>query len=440
MTKAAASHVAAVLQQRQAEIEDQQHRQEHQNPTHAGHHPFDQQREQPGRGRDGRQPGRRPVGQHAVDRGVDPVHEGGRDVGGQLEDQRHQQEEDGQAQHAVRHHVVDAVGQAALAQTAAALDHLVGQAMHEAVAPVGHQQLHVIAVDDLHAGRGLLGQLAQSRCLRRVAQRLRGQRIALQQLDGGIARRGRAEQRGHLPLQGSDLLLHLVAVVHHLGVGRGLGHGQTQQLQQALAARADRGNHRHAQQPAEQRHVDGAALGLDPVHHVQRQGRRHAQLQHLHRQVEVALQVGGVGHDDGRVGPLLQDEVARDHLLQRVRAEAVGSRQVNQRHLAAVPAHRARLDIHGLAGPVAHVLSAPGQCVEDGAFAGIRVARQGHHRPGFSFAGHEHRRRASAASGGSGRPAAHHRPRPPAPGNPRRAAAPPARERPRCAAATAGSP
>ena len=77
------------------------------------------------------------------------------------------------------------------------------------------------------------------------------------------------------------------------------------------------------------------ALALGHVDHVERDDDRHAQLQHLRRQVEVALEVGGIDDGDDDVGPrlarlLAEDQIDRDHLVGAARGQAVGAGQVDE--------------------------------------------------------------------------------------------------------------
>ena len=81
--------------------------------------------------------------------------------------------------------------------------------------------------------------------------------------------------------------------------------------------------------------VDADALALGHVDHVQGDDDRHAQLQDLRGQVEVALEVGGIDDGDDDVGPrlaglLAEDDVDRDHLVGAARRQAVGAGQVDE--------------------------------------------------------------------------------------------------------------
>ena len=100
---------------------------------------------------------------------------------------------------------------------------------------------------------------------------------------------------------------------------------------------ADEGHHGHAEPRGERRarrsrgpRARATSVMLSATHDGQ------ARLEHLRREVEVALEVGRVDHDDDRVGPrrvgaAAEQHVHRDHLVGRARGEAVGARQVEQR-------------------------------------------------------------------------------------------------------------
>ena len=95
------------------------------------------------------------------------------------------------------------------------------------------------------------------------------------------------------------------------------------------------GHHRHAELLRQPVDVDRDALPLGDVDHVQRDDDRHAQLQDLRRQVEIALQVGRIDDGDDDVGPRLagvvaEDDVDGDHLVGAARGQAVGAGQVDE--------------------------------------------------------------------------------------------------------------
>lgn len=177
-------------------------------------------------------------------------------------------------------------------------------------------------------------------------------------MDGPVVLVGRAEVLAHGRLLEPR---HMQGVVHQLGRALVLG-------------RRD-GDDGDAQQLLHLVHVDGAAVALHLVHHVEGQHHGHAQLHELHRQVQVALDVRGVHDVDDAARALVQQETARDHLLARVRRHGVDARQVGDERLG-MALDAAVLAIHRHAGKVAHVLVRAGQLVEQRGLAAVLVAHE----------------------------------------------------------------
>jgi len=128
----------------------------------------------------------------------------------------------------------------------------------------------------------------------------------------------------------------------------------------------------------------GETLGIDLhphlvglVHHVEAQHQGDAQLQKLHRQVQVALQRPRVQHVHDRLGALVHQEVARHELFGGIGREGVGSGQVHQIEKRLIGAELADLLLHGDAGVVAHVGSSACHGIEERGLACVGVARQG---------------------------------------------------------------
>ena len=71
------------------------------------------------------------------------------------------------------------------------------------------------------------------------------------------------------------------------------------------------------------------------VDHVDRDDDRHAQIEHLAGQVEVAVEVGRIDDGDDDVRPRFlrspaEQQIDRDHLVRAARGEAVGAGQVDE--------------------------------------------------------------------------------------------------------------
>ena len=133
------------------------------------------------------------------------------------------------------------------------------------------------------------------------------------------------------------------------------GDGLIHQLRYTLAVGGGNGNHRNAQRLAHLLHVDGAAVGAHLVHHVQCQHHGHLQFQQLQRQVQVALDVGGVHNVDDAVGLLIDDEIARDDFLLRIGTQGINAGQIDYR-AATLPANLAHFLIDRYAGKIAYML------------------------------------------------------------------------------------
>ena len=122
--------------------------------------------------------------------------------------------------------------------------------------------------------------------------------------------------------------------------------------------------------------VDGVAVLLHHVHHVDGDDHRDAQLGELGGEVQVALQVGTVDDVQNGVGPLADQIVTGHHFLQRVGGQGVDAGQVGDGH-AVMLAQLTFLFLHGDAGPVTHELVGARQRVKQRGFTAVGVARQG---------------------------------------------------------------
>ena len=165
------------------------------------------------------------------------------------------------------------------------------------------------------------------------------------------------------------------AEVHPLGLDVPLGYkqGVVDELIDALIFGGGNGDYRNAQNLLQLIDTDGAAVGPDLIHHVQRQHHRYPQLEQLKRQVQIALNVGGVHNVDHAVRLLIEDKIAGDDLLLRIRTQGVDARQVDD-GAALLVAHLAHLLVDGHARKVAHVLVGTGEGVEQRRLAAVLVA------------------------------------------------------------------
>ena len=213
------------------------------------------------------------------------------------------------------------------------------------------------------------------------------ERERLREIVPALDELGRAETRRYADTVGMvgdqvhdrvDAAVHgriIRAEVRHLRQRLAARNGQRliHELRHALPLRRRDRHDGDAQRLAHLLHVDGAAVGVHLVHHVQRQHHRHAQLEQLQRQVQVALDVRGVHDVDDAVRLLVDDKIARDDLLLRIRTQGVDARQVDD-GAALLVAHLAHLLVDGHARKVAHVLVGTGEGVEQRRLAAVLVA------------------------------------------------------------------
>jgi hypothetical protein len=146
---------------------------------------------------------------------------------------------------------------------------------------------------------------------------------------------------------------------------------------EADAADGDRRNDGHAEQPAELDVVDAQPLSPCLVDEVEREHDRHAEVQQLQREIEVALQPRGVDNHDHDVGAAVEQRAACHPLILGRPAQRVRARQVHHAELAS-PEHRAReLHLDRLAGIVGGLDAHPGEPVEDARLADVGIAGEG---------------------------------------------------------------
>ena len=96
-------------------------------------------------------------------------------------------------------------------------------------------------------------------------------------------------------------------------------HGMVNELVHALVVDGGYGDHRDAQHGLHEIGTHVAAVALHLVHHVEGKHHGDAQLQELRREVEVAVDVGGIHDVYDAAGPLVEDEATAHDLLRAVR-------------------------------------------------------------------------------------------------------------------------
>ena len=152
-------------------------------------------------------------------------------------------------------------------------------------------------------------------------------------------------------------------------------HGSVHQLLHTLVFHCADRHHRDAQRLRQRLDVHRAAVAAHLVHHVQRQHHRRLQLHELQRQIQVTLDVRRVDDVDNAVRLFVQNEVARNDLLIRIRAKRIDARQVHNGAVL-VRARRAGFALDCDAGEIADVLVRAGELVEKRRLAAVLIADQ----------------------------------------------------------------
>ena len=123
---------------------------------------------------------------------------------------------------------------------------------------------------------------------------------------------------------------------------------------------------------------------FDLVHKIQGNDHGAFQLQQLGRQVQIALNIGGVHNIDDGVRVLAHDEVPGHDLLHGIGRQGVDAGQIHHGERLAIYVRPALLLLHRDAGPVAHILVGAGKGVEQRGLAAVRIAHQSQfHFPGI---------------------------------------------------------
>ncbi len=150
---------------------------------------------------------------------------------------------------------------------------------------------------------------------------------------------------------------------------------------QRAEPRAARGRDRHDRtaEPLRQHvGVDDDVPGAGDVDHGQRHDQRPAELDELCREVQIALDVGGIDDVQEHVGRAFERVVAGDALVEGkavdVGVQGVGARQVDHLDIDAGMGEAPGLLLDRDARPVADILAKTGERVEEGRLARVGVA------------------------------------------------------------------
>ena len=121
--------------------------------------------------------------------------------------------------------------------------------------------------------------------------------------------------------------------------------------------------------------VDGAAIALQLVHHVEGDHHRDVQLDQLHGEIEVSFNVGGIDDIDDAFRSVVQDKLTGDDLLARVRRHRVDARQIRDLRFR-MALDGAGLPVHRDAWEITDVLVRARQLVKERRLSAVLIARQ----------------------------------------------------------------
>ena len=237
----------------------------------------------------------------------------------------HDDHKDRQTQDTVGNHAVDLLGGAHLGRGLG--EALVNDVRDHAVALTGDDGLGVVVAvllalsDQLFDASGLLlGEVDE----------LAGVRIALEQLDGIVATLvgGDACRQVVLDVRQNVLDGGVELVLRHLALGSSGLLDLLEQLLDTLVLKGRDHHDRAAELLGELVRVDLVAVLLDQVGHVEGDDHGQAGLDNLKRQVQVALEVGGIDHLDDNIGLAAHEVIARALLLGAVGGKRVDAREV----------------------------------------------------------------------------------------------------------------
>lgn len=168
----------------------------------------------------------------------------------------------------------------------------------------------------------------------------------------------------------------VVLIAEILSSGTLLVHGHVQRvidkLVDALVLCRRDGHDGYAEHALHLVHADRAAVALDLIHHVEGQHHRAVEFHELHREIEVAPDVGCIDDVDDAARLLAEDEPAADDLFLAIGAHGVDARQVGDVGIG-MSADDAVLTVDGDAGEVAHTLIGAGELVVERGFPAVLI-------------------------------------------------------------------
>jgi len=378
-------HVARVLEQADEQKQQADLRQKNHHRSHPGEHPVHQQAAEVAGGQHVGHPAAQP-GHSGFERG----HRQLRERENALEHQRHQRRENDKTQNPVRQHPIQTIARR-LPHNDGFGDRCIVNRRHPGV-PGFDRQRSPIESRRLQSTPGRNHEIAHSRPVKdgnghqaflvRENQPRRRAR-ALGAVGEGLL--------GQESSQGRRLLLERIGQVREKGdrPRRDLApmHGENPRSQggHPLSRAGDRWKDRHAKLLLQLRRVDQMPVVAGHIHHVQRHQRRIAQLDDLSRAVKIPLEVRSVHHNHNQVRRRhvlhpVKENVPRNLLVQRLRTEAVGPRQIQNidRRRGVDARQTPLLPLHSDPGVVAHFRAQSRQDIEQRRLPAVRIARENH--------------------------------------------------------------
>ena len=237
----------------------------------------------------------------------------------------HDDHKDRQAQDTIGNHAVDLLGGAHLGRSLG--EALIDDMRDDAIALAGDDGLGVVVAILLALGDQLLNA---SGFLLGEVDELAGIRIALEQFDGIVAALvgGNACRQVVFDVVQNVLDGGIELVLRHLALGSSGLLNLLEKLLDTLVLKGRDHHDRATELLGELVRVDLIAVLLDQVGHVEGDDYGQAGLDNLKRQVQVALEVGGIDNLDDHIGLAAHEIIARALLLGAVGGKRVDTREV----------------------------------------------------------------------------------------------------------------
>ena len=148
----------------------------------------------------------------------------------------------------------------------------------------------------------------------------------------------------------------------HLSIQRDM-HRMIDELVDAFILYRGNGHHGNAERGLELVDAHRSAVGTKFVHHVQRKHHGNIEFHELQRKVEVSLDVGRVDDIDNDRGRIVDEKIARNDFLIRIRRQRIYARKVNHGRLG-VATQLAFFFVDRHAREIAHMLVRACELVE----------------------------------------------------------------------------